>query len=173
MRQQFPRSRSLAALRIQYIAQADYINWLLMYPLRLQGYLLLLVVVAFSSSNGPIQQIPNSSSRSSSRGSFIIAAAAQPIEQIPLNAMTLVSGIILKNSSSAADRVAPAAVVSRYRPPGYAGGGGRWHYFDYGDDRNTNPTQYCPRSCRAVSARVCDCQCVTRDSLNWYYMMRR
>lgn len=135
----------------------------------MRGYLLLLVVVAFSSSSDP-QQI--SSSSSSRRSSFVTAAAAQSIELVPLTAQTLVSGVLLKNDSSPADKVAPAAVVRRYRP-GYPQGGGRWHGFDYGDDRNNNPTRYCPRSCRTVSRRVCDCQCVTRSSLNWYYLMRR
>lgn len=143
-----------------------------MYRSRLHGYLLLLVVVAFSSSNGPEQQIPSSYSSRSRRSSFILADSAQPIEQIPLTPQTLVDGVIIKNSSSAADRVAPAAVVRRYRPPGM-GRGGRWDNFDYGDARNQYPSRYCPSQCRAVSSRICGCQCVTRDSLNWYYMMRR
>jgi hypothetical protein len=133
---------------------------------------LLLLALALSSSSPDISS--SKSSSTCSRSGFIIAANAQPIEQIPLNTQTISAGVLIKNSSSAADRVAPAAVVSRYLPPNYqAGPGGRWHYFNYGDVRNSNPRNYCPRSCRTVSTRICDCQCVTRDSLNWYYMMRR
>jgi hypothetical protein len=120
-------------------------------------------------------RIPGSSSSSRSRGSrgpFIALAAAEVIERVPFTTATVAEGVIIKNTSKVEDSFAPAAVVRRYRPPGQ-GRGGTWDNFDYGDARNTNPTRYCPSSCRSVSKRISSCQCVTRKSLVWYYAQRR
>jgi hypothetical protein len=146
--------------------------------IRLSRLQLLLLCLALSrwEQPGPFQHSSSSSSRTAPRP-FLQAAAAAAQEAVApaaahLNGESAVHSKPGNASISAADVAAPATVAVRYREGGQ-GVGGRWDNFDYRDIRNTNPTGYCPRSCRVVAATVARCQCVTKASLNAYYSGRR
>jgi hypothetical protein len=103
------------------------------------GMLLLLLLLAVSTSAAVAD--PAEDGPLTAGGQSVLSDQSLPIWTKPDNV-----------TETSADAVAPASVSMRYRAPSYSQGPcGRWDNFDYQDDRNYNPTRYCPRTCVIVT----------------------